>query len=190
MAARKFQLGDQIGEYRDLGSPVMAVDCRGQTALLASKRILQFVNLQTPSYETTKVSRKNNVKWEVNAAQWNPHYAESAVFVVTRNQDADIFVYLNGRAEVKSTLISHTRSITDLDWSPKQSQLLLTCSSDSNSCVWDTRCSSTPSLLFETSQTCSASQVKWNKVGKDIRVSWYSWYYYYCSLKFREPCSV
>lgn len=163
MAARKFQLGEQIGEYRDLGSSVMAVDCLGNTVLLASKRVLQFVNLQSSSCEISKNSRKN-VKWEVNAAQWNPHCCESSVFVVTRNQDADVFEYINGKAEIKSTLSSHTRSITDLDWCPSQSQLLLTCSSDSNSFVWDIRQSSRPSLLFETSQTCSASQVKWNKV--------------------------
>lgn len=165
MAARNFQLGEQIGEYRDLGSSVMAVDCLGNTVLLASKRVLQFVNLQSSSYEINKVPRKN-VKWEVNAAQWNPHFSESSVFVVTRNQDADIFEYRHGKAEKRVTLSSHTRSITDIDWCPSQgqSQLLLTCSSDSNSFVWDIRCCSRPSLLFETSQTCSASQVKWNKV--------------------------
>lgn len=167
MAARKFQIGDLIGEYKDLGSSVMTIDSTGDLILLASKRVLQFINLSSPKHPH-RIPRKN-VKWEVNAAQWNPHKTDSTVFVVTRNNQADVCNFTNGKVEVKSTLQSHTRSITDLDWSPSSSNLLLTCSSDSNALLWDTRmCSlngSKPTQTFETMQSCSASQVKWNKVG-------------------------
>ena len=175
MAARKFQIGDLVGEYRDLGSSVMTIDSSGDIILLASKRVLQFVNLSSPKPQTHRIPRKN-VKWEVNAAQWNPHKSNATVFVVTRNNQADICSFNEGKLDVKSTLQSHTRSITDLDWSPSASHLLLTCSSDSNALLWDVRtCSanaSKPVQTFETMQSCSASQVKWNKVSVVICRVW------------------
>lgn len=173
MAARKFQIGDLIGEYRDLGSSVMSIDSTGDVILLASKRVLLFINLHNPKHPH-KIPRKN-VKWEVNAAQWNPHKSDSSVFVVTRNNQADICSFINGKSETTSTLQTHTRSITDLDWSPSASNLLLTCSSDSNALLWDTRTTSSnrskPVQAFETMQSCSASQVKWNKVGVCVFIS-------------------
>lgn len=162
MAARNFQLGEIVGDYGDLGQSVMAIDCTGQTVLLASKRNLLFVNLDNPS-QPDRLPRKN-VRWDIYAAQWNPHEAKASEFVVTRNQVADVCVRLNGRYEINSTLKSHTRSITDLDWSPSDCNLLLSCSADSNSFLWDTRMPSIPSQTYETSQSCSASQIKWNKV--------------------------
>lgn len=165
-SARKFQIGDLVGEYRDLGSSVMTIDSSGDVILLASKRVLQFINLSAPKHPH-RIPRKN-VKWEVNAAQWNPHKSSGTVFVVTRNNQADICSFQDGKYEVKSTLQSHTRSITDLDWSHSSSNLLLTCSSDSNALLWDVRTcslsSSKPVQTFETMQSCSTSQVKWNKV--------------------------
>jgi len=168
MAARNWSSGDIIAEFGDLGSSVMSVDRTGDIVLLASKRALQFVrisrfetNPKDPKHYTHKTPRKN-VKWEVTAAQWNPHPQQRSKFVITRNQLADIFDYGDGCVTLTDVLESHTRAITDLDWSPFDGNLLLTCSSDSNAFLWDTRECRSPAQIYDSLQ--SASQVKWNKV--------------------------
>ena len=162
MAGKTFQICSEIGEYKFSGNSVMSLDSSGEQVLLASKHALNIIDLSSPKHPH-KYPRKN-VKWEVNAAQWSPHRSENSIFVVTRNLVAEIYSYLDGKMEHLSTLHSHTRAITDLDWSPFNSNLLLTCSADGYAFLWDTRSNSSPKQMFETTQCCSASQVKWNKV--------------------------
>lgn len=163
MAGRKFQMCTTIGEYKlPSTSVIMSLDSTGGQVLLASKHTLNVVDLSAPKYPY-RYPRKH-VKWEVTAAQWNPHRSASSTFVVTRNLVAELYTYFDGKMDHISTLQSHTRAITDLDWSPFDCNLLLTCSADGNAFLWDTRRSSAPAQMFENLQSCSASQVKWNKV--------------------------
>ena len=163
MAGRKFQECYLVGEYKSLPSTsVMSLDSTGEQVLLASKHALHIVDLSSPKYPF-KHSRKS-VKWEVNAAQWSPHKSKSDTFVVTRNLVAEIYRCMEGKIDHLSSLQSHTRAITDLDWSPFDCNLLLTCSADGYAYLWDTRIGSSPVQIFETPHCCSASQVKWNKV--------------------------
>ncbi|KAF6026882.1 WDR59 [Bugula neritina] len=172
--AVNFLIGNVLGEFKDSPRSVMTLDSTGDLVLLASKHVLNIVNISSPyvgdssnlPYNSCKYPNKN-VKWEVKAAQWNPHKTESSVFVITKNHVADIFVHVNGKVKLLSTLQSHTRAITDLDWSVHDSNLLLTCSSDGNAFLWDKR-QLGPVQLFETLQSCSSSQVKWNKLEEHI----------------------
>lgn len=168
MKTANFQVGAIIGEYRDLSQSVMTLDQTGHLVLLASKHSLSIVDLTTDDISSNKkTTRRKNVKWEVHAAQWNPHSSKKDTFVVTRNHVADVFVHSSdGKFELISTLQFHQRAITDLDWSPFSESLLLSCGAGGNACLWDIRTSTSPAQMFETLQSCSASQVKWNKVRK------------------------
>ncbi|KAI0217898.1 hypothetical protein LSAT2_030362 [Lamellibrachia satsuma] len=68
-----------VAEYSDVQANAMAVDCKGQLALLAGKRMVTVVSLDKPHENVKKIPRQS--KWEISAAQWNPHPQHSCLFI-------------------------------------------------------------------------------------------------------------
>ncbi|ELT94839.1 hypothetical protein CAPTEDRAFT_124558 [Capitella teleta] len=155
-----------VAEYRDLQASAMAVDHAGQLALLAGRRALAIVQLNKPTEIVKKIPR--NSKWEISAAQWNPHPSHGHLFVTASNQRADLWSWngVSSCTEPQESLKAHTRVISDMDWSPKEPTIIATCSVDTYTFLWDTRDVRKPSVALQA--VAGASQVKWNKVNSNL----------------------
>ncbi|XP_074645024.1 GATOR2 complex protein WDR59-like isoform X3 [Tubulanus polymorphus] len=153
-----------VAEYKDLQANCMAVDCVGHYGLLGGRRLLALVDLHKPSDAVKKFAR--NSKWEISAMRWNPHQSHGNLFVTASNQRADIFAWAEGQAGTKAGLKSHTRVISDLDWSPFDPNILATCSMDTFTFLWDIRDARRPHVSLQA--VAGVSQVKWNKVNTNL----------------------
>uniref|UniRef100_A0A3B3RWG4 WD repeat domain 59 n=1 Tax=Paramormyrops kingsleyae TaxID=1676925 RepID=A0A3B3RWG4_9TELE len=106
-----------------------------------------------------KISRQ--CKWDVGTVQWNPHEAEAHLFAASNNQRVDLYKWQDGAGEIHTSLLGHTRVISDLDWSWFDPEFLVTSSVDAFIYIWDTRDTRKPTVAL--SAVAGASQVKWNK---------------------------
>ncbi|XP_077982263.1 GATOR2 complex protein WDR59-like [Glandiceps talaboti] len=152
-----------VAEHRDLQANAMAVDCSGQFALLAGKRVLGIINLDKPQDVVKKLTRQS--RWEVGVMEWNPHHANRHLFVATSNQCADIWSWDAGQGSPQTSLKSHTRVISDVNWACFEPNILATCSVDTYIYLWDIRDPRKPKSSL--SAVAGAAQVKWNKVDKN-----------------------
>ncbi|KAK6185511.1 hypothetical protein SNE40_007729 [Patella caerulea] len=148
-----------FAEYKDLQASAMGVDCVGQWALLAGRKALALVNLNNTD-NVIKVARKS--KWEISCVQWNPHASHAPIFVTASNQRLDVYTWRDGTAEHKCNLKAHSRTVSDVDWSPFDVNIVASCSVDTFSYLWDIREPKKPIASFQT--VAGAYQVKWNKV--------------------------
>ncbi|XP_070574732.1 GATOR2 complex protein WDR59-like [Ptychodera flava] len=149
-----------VAEHRELQANAMAVDCTGQFAILAGKRVLAVVNLDRPQDVVKRVARQS--RWEVGVMEWNPHATNKHLFVATSNQSADVWSWENGVEKPQTSLKAHTRVISDVNWAVFDANILATCSVDTYIYLWDIRDSRKPSSSL--SAVAGAAQVKWNKV--------------------------
>lgn len=142
----------------------MAVDCTGQFTVLGSRKGLAFIDLNAPHTVTKKVSR--NSKWECGAVEWNPHLTHAHIFAYTSNQKLEIWSWRDGNDLQQHILRGHTRSISDLNWSWFDPQLLATCAMDQYIYIWDLRDAKKPASSLQA--IVGASQVKWNRVNRHV----------------------
>nr|XP_006825086.1 PREDICTED: WD repeat-containing protein 59-like [Saccoglossus kowalevskii] len=149
-----------VAEHRDLQANAMSVDCTGQFAILAGKRVWAVINLDTPQDVVKKLSRQS--RWEVSVVEWNPHVLQKNLFAATSNQSADIWSWADGCGRQIASLKAHTRVISDVNWSCFDSNMLATCSVDTYIYLWDIRDSRKPASAL--SAVAGAAQVKWNKI--------------------------
>ncbi|XP_035229599.1 GATOR complex protein WDR59-like [Stegodyphus dumicola] len=147
-----------VADHRDLQANTMAVDSLGQYVVLAGRRHMGIVHLDQPNVVIHKTNRHS--KWDVTTAEWSPHQNEC--FALACNQRAELYSW--GKADFTQTtsLKSHTRAISDLNWSIFDSHVLATASIDTFIYLWDIRDSRKPSISL--SAVAGASQVKWNKL--------------------------
>ncbi|XP_023233650.1 GATOR complex protein WDR59-like isoform X1 [Centruroides sculpturatus] len=161
MAAR-WSAEHVVAEYRDLQANSMALDCTGQYAVIAGKRCLIFTSLDKPSVPIKKVYR--NCKWDITIIEWNPHQQE--YIVLAYNQSAELLQWKDNDVIQVQPLQAHTRSISDLNWSSFDANVLATASIDTFIHLWDLRDPKKP--VTSLSAVAGASQVKWNKVTENI----------------------
>ncbi|PFX34828.1 WD repeat-containing protein 59 [Stylophora pistillata] len=155
---------DLVAPHKDLPATVMAVDCTGQFSVLGSRKGLAFIDLNAPHTITKKVSR--NSKWECGAVEWNPHLTHAHIFAYASNQKTEIWSWRDGNNAQQHILRGHTRSISDLNWSWFDPQLLATCSMDQFIYIWDLRDAKKPASSLQA--IVGASQVKWNRVNRHV----------------------
>ncbi|KAM8946014.1 GATOR2 complex protein WDR59 [Pelodytes ibericus] len=148
-----------VVEFRDSQATAMSVDCQGQLAVLSGRRFLYIVNLDAPTEGPRKISRQS--KWDIGTVQWNPHESYTHFFAASSNQRVDLYQWKDGIGDISSSLLGHTRVISDLDWSGFEPDLLVTSSIDTYIYIWDIKDTRKPAVSL--SAVAGASQVKWNK---------------------------
>ncbi|XP_046339697.1 GATOR complex protein WDR59-like isoform X11 [Haliotis rufescens] len=152
-----------VAEYRDIQANAMAVDTVGEWALLGGRRALALVNLYTPKQEVVRIARQAaQAKWDINCIQFNPHACKANMFVTASNQRLEVLQLSGGNTEHRCSLKAHTRTVSDVDWSPFDVNQLTSCSVDTYTYLWDIRDPKKPAATFQS--VAGASQVKWNKV--------------------------
>ncbi|XP_046545035.1 GATOR complex protein WDR59-like isoform X1 [Haliotis rubra] len=152
-----------VAEYRDIQANAMAVDTVGEWALLGGRRALALVNLYTPKQEVVRIARQAaQAKWDINCIQFNPHACKANMFVTASNQRLEVLQLSGGNTDHRCSLKAHTRTVSDVDWSPFDVNQLTSCSVDTYTYLWDIRDPKKPAATFQS--VAGASQVKWNKV--------------------------
>eukprot|EP00057_Strongylocentrotus_purpuratus_P028064 XP_011682538.1 PREDICTED: WD repeat-containing protein 59 [Strongylocentrotus purpuratus] len=140
----------------------MALDSTGDFVLLAGRRGIDVLCLSDiPHCKPQRVKHKTTMKWDISVAEWNPHSEQKNQFVTASNQAADVFTLSESEYVQAMSLKAHTRTISDLNWSVFNPNLLATSSVDTYIYIWDTRESKKPASAFST--FAGAGQVKWNK---------------------------
>ncbi|XP_050688408.1 GATOR complex protein WDR59-like isoform X5 [Eriocheir sinensis] len=167
MAAR-WSSESVVAEHRELQANAMALDRRGEFTLLAGRRALALIRLDSPSEVVKRVSRTQQ-KYDVTAAEWNPTQSQGHTFVLAFGERAEICQWNEGSLNGISSLRAHTRTITDLNWHRLDPNLLATCSIDTFVHIWDTREPRKP--VASLSSIAGASQVKWNKLNHNLLAS-------------------
>ena len=106
---------------------------------------------------------------DVADVQWSPFASRDAWLISTTNQKALVW-NLNMRqspAPIEYVLHTHSRAITDINFSAHHPDVLATCSVDSSIACWDLRDAGKPVMKFSYFQA-GATQVKWNR--QDSRI--------------------
>jgi len=153
-----------VAEFKDLQASAMAIDCLGNWVLLAGRKNLSFVDLTRPNQSIVKVTQLS--KWDISSVQWNCHASHAHRFVTARNQRLDVFDFKDASASHLCSMKAHSRTISDVDWSPFDVNIVASCSVDTFTYFWDVRDSKKPVKSFQT--VSGAYQVKWNKVTNNL----------------------
>ncbi|XP_058792882.1 GATOR complex protein WDR59 isoform X2 [Phymastichus coffea] len=150
-----------VTEHRDVQANTMAVDVTGNHVLLAGRRYLAIKHLDEESESLRKFHRQS--KYEVGSAEWNPNLANCHLCAISSNNRVEILSFMgNNGYDLQPThsLRAHTRVVSDLNWHPKDPDILATCSIDTYIHIWDIRDQRKPSLSL--SAVAGASQVRWS----------------------------
>ncbi|KAH0953331.1 hypothetical protein HN011_003128 [Eciton burchellii] len=154
--------GDYIvTEHRDLQANTMAVDATGNYVLLAGRRYFAVKQLDEDVNTVKKFQRQS--KYEVGSAEWNPCDLNCHLCAISSNTRIEI-LSLNGAGgyelQTVQNLKAHTRVISDLNWHPKEPDIIASCSIDTFIHIWDIREQRKPCLSL--SAVAGSSQVRWN----------------------------
>ncbi|XP_011330381.2 GATOR complex protein WDR59 isoform X2 [Ooceraea biroi] len=150
-----------VTEHRDLQANTMAMDATGNYVLLAGRRCFAVKQLDEDVNTVKKFQRQS--KYEVSSAEWNPSDLNCHLCAISSNTRIEI-LDLNGAGgyEVQTiqSLKAHTRVVSDLNWHPKEPDILASCSIDTFIHIWDIRDQRKPCLSL--SAVAGSSQVRWN----------------------------
>ncbi|XP_012235411.1 GATOR2 complex protein WDR59 isoform X2 [Linepithema humile] len=150
-----------VTEHRDLQANTMAVDATGNYVLLAGRRYLAIKHLDEDVNTVKKFQRQS--KYEVGSAEWNPCDLNSHLCAISSNTRIEILSFNgSGGNELQTTqsLKAHTRVVSDLNWHPKEPDIIASCSIDTFIHIWDIRDQRKPYLSL--SAVAGSSQVRWN----------------------------
>ncbi|CAB0044631.1 unnamed protein product [Trichogramma brassicae] len=95
--------------------------------------------------------------------------ANSHLCAISSNNRVEILSFMgNSGNDLQPThnLKAHTRVVSDLNWHPKDPDILATCSIDTYIHIWDIRDQRKPSLSL--SAVAGASQVRWNALAPNM----------------------
>ncbi|XP_014479505.1 PREDICTED: WD repeat-containing protein 59 isoform X2 [Dinoponera quadriceps] len=149
-------------EHRDLQASTMAVDATGNYVLLAGRRYFAVKRLDEDMNTLKKFQRQS--KYEVGSAEWNPCDLNSHLCAISSNSRVEILNFTGaGGYELQTTQSlarAHTRVISDLNWHPKEPDIIASCSIDTFIHIWDIREQRKPCLSL--SAVAGSSQVRWN----------------------------
>ncbi|XP_017879158.1 GATOR complex protein WDR59 isoform X2 [Ceratina calcarata] len=156
-----------VTEHRDLQANTMAVDATGNYVLLAGRRCFAVKHLDEGADTLKKFQRQS--KYEVGSAEWNPTSINSHLCAVSSNTRIEILslVGTNGYdLQTINSLKAHTRVVSDLNWHPKEPDILASCSIDTFIHIWDIRDQRRPTLSL--SAVAGSSQVRWNTLSPNM----------------------
>ncbi|XP_029054002.1 GATOR complex protein WDR59 isoform X1 [Osmia bicornis bicornis] len=156
-----------VTEHRDLQANTMAVDATGNYVLLAGRRYFAVKHLDEGADTLKKFQRQS--KYEVGSAEWNPTSTNSHLCAVSSNTRIEILA-LNGVGcydlHTTNSLKAHTRVVSDLNWHPKEPDIIASCSIDTFIHIWDVRDQRRPCLSL--SAVAGSSQVRWNALSPNM----------------------
>ncbi|XP_024939455.1 GATOR complex protein WDR59 isoform X2 [Cephus cinctus] len=149
-----------VTEHRDLQANTMAVDATGNYVLLAGRRYFAIKQLDEGTDALRKFQRQS--KYEVGSAEWNPTLINCHLCAISSNTRVEILSFAGGGGYDLTTthsLRAHTRVVSDLNWHPKEPDILASCSIDTFIHIWDIRDQRRPCLSLS---AVGSSQVRWN----------------------------
>ena len=177
-----------ICECPDINATTMAVDATGRYAMVSGRKSMGLINLDESGQNTsvdqpdrggstqkiatvtprlTPVCKKmlRNSKYDPTASQFS--HCLSDLFALTSYQVVEIFSIddLNP-SKPKFTLRGHSRTISDIDWSPSEPHLIGSSAADCLTNLWDIRDSRRP-IACLTSVT-GATQVRFSKTSNNL----------------------
>ena len=148
-----------MSPHKDLiGCNCMSVNFNGSLALLAGRRCYAVINLATPDTLTYRETRQS--KWEVIRAEWSP--VSESVIAVAANNKVDLLTCAGAELSVERSVRAHTRSLTDIGWSPHSAHTLATSAADTFIYLWDTRDLRRARAGLQS--VVGAAKIQWNKV--------------------------
>ncbi|XP_034942224.1 GATOR complex protein WDR59 isoform X2 [Chelonus insularis] len=156
-----------VTEHRDLQANTMALDATGTYVLLAGRRYLAIKQLDEECDVLRKFPRQS--KYEVGSAEWNPTLSNYHCCAISSNTRIEILSFVGGsnqELQMIHSLKAHTRVVSDLNWHPKESDIIASCSIDTFIHIWDLRDARRPSLSL--SAVAGSSQVRWNPLSPHI----------------------
>eukprot|EP00088_Acartia_fossae_P050994 TRINITY_DN5725_c0_g1_i10.p1 TRINITY_DN5725_c0_g1~~TRINITY_DN5725_c0_g1_i10.p1 ORF type:complete len:1003 (-),score=271.71 TRINITY_DN5725_c0_g1_i10:834-3842(-) len=136
----------------------MGVNCSGDLALLAGRRVLGLVNLDSPAQLYAREPRQS--KWDVLTCQWSN--LDEYKTAIASNNKVEILSVRDREICIETSLRAHTRVISDLAWHTHSREILATSSTDAYIYLWDLRDPRRPKLALQA--VAGAAKVKWNKV--------------------------
>ncbi|XP_073824961.1 WD repeat domain 59 [Musca autumnalis] len=159
---------DKVYEHRESQATAMTVDYTGQWILLAGRRHLALQRLGEDVDEVCLRKYNTNSKYEVSAAEFAicPESKESCA--IATSQHIDVVTWGAAEPRYIHSLRGHTRMVTDIDWHGKNPNLLVSCSIDTFSHIWDLRDSRKPTLSFSAVCMSGATQVGFNRVSGNL----------------------
>ncbi|XP_075151910.1 WD repeat domain 59 [Haematobia irritans] len=155
-------------EHRESQATAMTVDYTGQFCLLAGRRYLTLQRLVASKDDICLRKYNTNSKYEVSAAEFAicPESKESCA--IATSQHIDVVTWGAAEPRYIHSLRGHTRMVTDIDWHGKNPNLLVSCSIDTFSHIWDLRDSRKPTLSFSAVCMSGATQVGFNRVSGNL----------------------
>ncbi|XP_078335515.1 GATOR2 complex protein WDR59-like isoform X5 [Crassostrea virginica] len=157
--------GEQvIAKFPDVQASAMAVDCMGAWVALAGRRAISMVNLRKPKEKAIKSTRQS--KWDVSCIQWNHLPSHLHLFVTAYNQKLDLYSWKDSNISHLCSMKGHSRTVSDVNWSPSDPNKFLSCSVDTFINLWDVNDPRKPVRSFQT--VSGAYQVKWNKLSENV----------------------
>lgn len=154
----------------------MSISPCSRDVVLASRQGLHIVDLDNP-YDPPRFLQ-HLTAWSVADVQWSPHASHAHWVISTSNQKAIVWnLALPSHKAIEHVLHSHTRAITDINFSAHEPNILATCSIDSFIHCWDLRTPHRPAMSF-CDWSAGATQVKYNRQNPHILASAHDRYLY------------
>ncbi|XP_017108827.2 GATOR2 complex protein Wdr59 [Drosophila bipectinata] len=149
-------------EHRDSQATAMSVDYSGQWVLLAGRGHLALQRLGQDDGTLRRHERQS--KYEVSVAEFAICPSRKEYCAIATSQHIDIVRWGTSEPFYENSLRGHTRTVTDIDWHGKDPNLLVSCSIDTFSHIWDLREPRKPALSLNAVCMSGATQVGFNRV--------------------------
>ncbi|XP_017835175.1 GATOR complex protein Wdr59 [Drosophila busckii] len=149
-------------EHRDSQATAMSVDYSGQWVLLAGRGHLSLQRLGQEDNTLRRYERQS--KYEVSVAEFAICPTKQEYCAIATSQNIDIVRWGPAEPYYENSLRGHTRTVTDIDWHSKDPNLLVSCSIDTFSHIWDLRDPRKPAISLNAVCMSGATQVGFNRV--------------------------
>lgn len=153
-------------EHRDSQATAMSVDYSGQWVLLAGRGHLALQRLGQDDGTLRRHERQS--KYDVSVAEFAICPSRKEYCAIATSQNIDIVRWGPAEPYYENSLRGHTRTVTDIDWHSKSPNLLVSCSIDTFSHIWDLRDPRKPALSLNAVCMSGATQVGFNRVSGNL----------------------
>ncbi|XP_060650843.1 GATOR complex protein Wdr59 [Drosophila nasuta] len=153
-------------EHRDSQATAMSVDYSGQWVLLAGRGHLALQRLGQDDGTLRRHERQS--KYDVSVAEFAICPSRREYCAIATSQNIDIVRWGPAEPYYENSLRGHTRTVTDIDWHGKNPNLLVSCSIDTFSHIWDLRDPRKPALSLNAVCMSGATQVGFNRVSGNL----------------------